>query len=197
MKVKGRLFWGAAAVVAVSALALTSCAPQTSNGGGLAETGDGGAVSAEWSFEGDCGICHDAQQATYEVADCLVGSHPDQRCVNCHTDQEVLAEIHDGVTGEDKTPKRLKKTEVSADACLSCHGSEQELAQKTAEATCLTDKNGTVVNPHDLPDVPDHDKVTCTSCHIAHEPTERSEAAYDACLTCHHAEVYECYTCHD
>lgn len=124
----------------------------------------------------------------------LIEVHSALACVACH-DDEQLAELHEGATVDDKMPKKLKKTEVSEELCLTCHDSEQ-LAEATADRTILTDDDGTVVNPHDLPDVSDHDPITCISCHVVHGDETVEETAPAKCLSCHHENVYECGTCH-
>lgn len=80
--------------------------------------------------------------------------------------------------------------------CMSCHALE-DIQAATADSTVLTDTNGTVVNPHDLPAIDDHAGITCASCHKSHEVSESTEkSAKRTCASCHHADVYECYTCH-
>lgn len=100
------------------------------------------------------------------------------------------------MTANDKMPKKLKKSEVSEDLCLGCHTSYEALTALTADCTLLTDENGTVVNPHALPEVADHDPITCISCHTAHGDKTLEETASSKCLSCHHENVYECGTCH-
>ena len=60
----------------------------------------------------------------------------------------------------------------------------------------LTDMNGTIVNPHALPESADHAEVSCVSCHQMHAAGSIEKKAQRACASCHHADVYECYTCH-
>ena len=80
--------------------------------------------------------------------------------------------------------------------CMACH-SVEDIKAATEDSTVLTDVNGTVVNPHDLPAVEDHAGIECASCHKSHEVTESTEkSAKRTCASCHHADVYECYTCH-
>ena len=94
-----------------------------------------------------------------------------------------------------QVPKKLKKTDVSKEACLSCHD-QAEVAAATADLTVLTDDNGLTVNPHELPGNSEHDKLVCAKCHTMHEEATPDENAADACASCHHAGVYECHTCH-
>lgn len=85
----------------------------------------------------------------------------------------------------------------SSDAdCTSCHGLD-DVREATRNSAVLTDANGTVVNPHDLPEVAEHDGIACTGCHKTHEVAENTvKNAVRVCAGCHHADVYECYTCH-
>lgn len=85
----------------------------------------------------------------------------------------------------------------SSDAdCASCH-SLDDIREATKDSAVLTDVNGTVVNPHDLPEVAEHAEVVCASCHKTHAVAESTaKNAARACASCHHADVYECYTCH-
>ncbi len=80
--------------------------------------------------------------------------------------------------------------------CTTCHNPD-DVKAATEGSTVLTDINGTVVNPHDLPAIEDHAGITCASCHKTHEVSESTEkSAKRTCASCHHADVYECYTCH-
>ncbi len=56
--------------------------------------------------------------------------------------------------------------------------------------------NGTVVNPHALPEVEDHADITCGSCHQMHSDKPIDRTARATCNSCHHAGVFECGTCH-
>lgn len=80
--------------------------------------------------------------------------------------------------------------------CTTCHNLD-DVKAATEDSVVLTDENGAVVNPHDLPAVEDHAGITCASCHKSHEASESTEkSAKRTCASCHHADVYECYTCH-
>lgn len=61
----------------------------------------------------------------------------------------------------------LKTTTVDVATCESCH-SQDEVEAVTAGVTVLTDMNGTIVNPHALPESADHAEVSCVSCHQMH-----------------------------
>lgn len=126
----------------------------------------------------------------------LAAVHQAVPCTGCHSDEKVLSTVHDGVTADSKLPKRLRKAKIDEALCLGCHGSYEDLAEKTADCTVLTDSAGTVVNPHDLPEGADHAKIDCLDCHTAHKVQEVSEATLNACTGCHHTGVFECGTCH-
>ena len=126
----------------------------------------------------------------------LAAVHQAVPCTGCHSDEKVLSTVHDGVTADSKLPKRLRKAKIDEALCLGCHGSYEDLAEKTADCAVLTDSAGTVVNPHDLPEGADHAKIDCLDCHTAHKAQEASETALNTCTGCHHTGVFECGTCH-
>ena len=130
---------------------------------------------------------------------CAASNHAALTCTTCHSDVDGLASAHDGVAYGDKGAKRLKTTDVAESTCQAeaCHGSYETLAEQTSSSTLLTDSNGTVVNPHDLPENADHETVTCGSCHDMHASDDIAETAQKACISCHHMGIYECNTCHD
>lgn len=180
------------------------CSPQTAGAGSSAAEASAGregassAIEATWSPDSDCATCHDTEASTSADGSCLAGHHTMTQgftCITCHTDDGTLAEVHADMDSG-KTPKKLKKTEVSENVCLSCHG-KADLVQKTATSTVLTDDNGTAVNPHDLPQSDEHAAITCTSCHQGHNTDGVQQVAPAFCQSCHHANVYECGTCHE
>lgn len=196
-----RLTWGIvtfAAIVAVAAL--SACSPQQADRTqASAEEGGGAeqpAVTVAWSAEGDCSTCHSKQAESQADAACLASKHADQKCVQCHTDTGALETAHAAATAGDAIPSALKQTSVDTEAvCQSCHTIE-ELVAATAASTALTDENGTVVNPHALPENADHAEIDCASCHKVHSSTAAEKSAQRTCSSCHHANVYECGTCH-
>lgn len=188
------LLFGVMMVVLIAMVALEGCAPQS-----LEESDSNNSETTsekeEWSTESSCITCHD-KQTSDSTGSALYSVHLDQgvTCLSCHTDTDTLKTLHDKAGAGKAAPKKLTTTSITQETCLSCHDTTlEELAEKTAGATTLTDKNGTTVNPHALPEVKDHSKITCTSCHGVHEEGEPLEQ----CLTCHHADVFECNTCHD
>lgn len=187
------------AAVACLACGLCACAPQQNEGAAQAKTPDEASepVVVAWSMDGDCTVCHADEASSMNDSSCLASTHEaeGQTCADCHADEAALADVHASVDTGMKTAKKLKKTEVPSDVCLSCHD-QAELAEKTADSTVLTDMNGTVANPHALPESDDHASLACADCHAMHSGEPASETAPDACASCHHSDVYECGTCH-
>lgn len=180
------------------------CAPREAASGGQdgsdATTGSAGsaAVDAAWSPEIDCTACHAKEATTSSDVKCIAGSHTTAqsfKCVTCHADEETLAEVHKDMNSG-KAPKKLKKTTVDQELCLSCHN-QSDLASKTASSTILTDDQGTAVNPHDMPTNDDHASTTCINCHKGHSTDGVQKEAPSYCTSCHHENVYECGTCHE
>ena len=151
----------------------------------------------KFSEDADCGVCHTKESESMTDETMPASNHEALNCTSCHTDTDDLEKAHDRVEYGDKTAKRLKQTSIDAEGCETCHGSLEELAEKTAECSVLTDKNGTVVNPHALPENEDHESIDCGSCHSMHKDKAIEDTAKKACKGCHHTDVYECNTCHD
>lgn len=179
---------------------LYSCAPQSSSN----EQGEGNSqpqastepVAIQWSPETDCSLCHRTEAQSETDSACDASLHATMTCINCHTDETQLAKMHEGATTADRAPTRLKKTGIDKEGCLSCH-TQADIAQTSAASTILTDVNGLTVNPHDIPDTPSHTEITCSDCHEMHsDASGRTEDAQKLCRSCHHQDVYECYTCH-
>ncbi|MBK9797717.1 MAG: cytochrome c3 family protein [Holophagaceae bacterium] len=86
---------------------------------------------------------------------------------------KMTADLHKakGVSCADCHGKAKKKTFVSADRCLGCHGPVADLVKKTAAVK--------PENPHDSP----HwgPQMECTVCHRQHEKTVN---------WCNHCHVY-------
>ena len=147
------------AVLLVAACSLGACSPKATDSqegpsasaeeAQSAQAADGqnpdaATMTGEFSFsmDADCAVCHTVEGESTADAQCLVGTtnHASFTCVQCHDDEAGLADAHSGVAYGDKQPKRLKATEVDSAICLSCHGSYEELAPKTADCTALTDQ---------------------------------------------------------
>lgn len=193
--------WGVAVFCSALLLCVSACVPSSpeSNGeGGVAS--DEPVVAVEWSLDSDCVTCHVDQGSSKEDSSTTAFVHASVECVVCHDDADGLAEVHEDVTTEDGIPTRLKKTEVGEGVCLGCHESKhtsyEVLAEATADSVALTDENGLVVNPHDLPESYGHDDIVCGSCHVMHADQEPSDKAMTTCVGCHHENVFECGTCH-
>lgn len=187
----------AAGVLLVTMLA--GCSPRASADQSAEEgpSDQNAAITVEWSADSDCAVCHVSEQESYENTACMASFHAGQACGSCHVDSLGLSKVHEGKTATDKMPKRLKKTDVADELCLSCHfETRDELAAATA-GVAVTDSEGTSVNPHDLPSSDDHDSIHCADCHSMHDTDPIADKAQSQCFSCHHAEVFACGTCHD
>lgn len=153
-------------------------------------TADGAKADAEMTDE-ELGSAHTTEVAAYartHVQDFKF------ECATCHIESEGLEKGHKKLnSGKEAT--RLKKSEVDASICLTCHQPEK-LVEATADYTGLTDTKGTTVNPHELPKVGNHETIQCFNCHQVHSEKAITETAIAACNSCHHAGVFECNTCH-
>lgn len=200
MQVKASIIASIVAVIAAGVL--FGCA---SGGSAADSSSNDSTVSAEsqadfsFAMDADCVACHTKEASSVEHTLYSNSNHASIACTTCHADEKGLTTAHTGVKVGDTTPKRLKKTTVDDAACLSCHGSYEDLAAKTKDCTALTDKEGTVVNPHEAKALnADHEEALgCASCHEMHSTDSAADSAYKSCTSCHHAEVYACYTCHD
>ena len=169
-----------------------------------------------FTIEADCASCHKKAVKKMNKEGYNGAKHAALPCATCHNEED-LVKVH---TETDKYNAKkgdkvaaLTKTSINDQACYMCHLPELKiddkmtdeevtaaamelLAEKTADCEFLTDKNGTTVNPHELPEGHFGDKVVCASCHKFHDTKEMEESAANACLGCHHDNVYECGTCH-
>lgn len=186
------------ALFAIVTMALASCAPQAKGSGEEGAGGDKDApIVVAWSPGSDCDVCHVVEQASYRDSACAASRHEGQACVSCHADESALLTVHEGKTASDAMPKRLKVAEVADDTCLSCHfGTCEELAAATVDIA-VADSKGTAVNPHDVPPSEQHSTMRCADCHGMHDAETVFDQAIAECASCHHADVFECYTCHD
>ena len=178
----------AVAAVATVCFALAGCAPKAA--------GD----ESTWSMDVDCGMCHADQQASMEDEALSACTHVQQAqatCTTCHVDEATLSGVHEGATADSTKPKKLKKSDVTPVTCQAagCHDeSPEEHVALTAGVTELTDSNGTMVNPHEVMGLTEgHADIVCADCHAMHSA---GSTAAETCVSCHHAGVYECNTCH-
>lgn len=202
--VQRKRMMAAGAVLTVALVCSFGCAPHP-----VASTGaeaDGSSTAAEasqkepatqtadWSMESDCGVCHEEVQASFDGEAGVAQAHAANSCEMCHANVDKLDKIHKETTKAKPGVIKRLETPVSNDTCLSCHGSFEELAEKTKDCTVLTDSAGTTVNPHAIPDNGEHDvEPACTNCHGMHQDIDPQQY----CGGCHHADTYTCYTCHD
>lgn len=192
------------AAAAIACAALAGCSPEAGNpqeegtvvGQEKASTDatEDGSSTVAWTIDSDCTACHLANQI---AEDGTHGAHSSLTCITCHEASSELEKAHEKATMvEEADVKRLRKTTVAKEACLSCHA-EDYVPGKTSEITALTDTAGTTVNPHDLPDGEQHDGIVCADCHGMHDNETAEEKAPQVCLSCHHQNEYTCHTCHE
>jgi hypothetical protein len=184
-----------AIVLVVAGCAPTEKAPEATQQSDAATA----AVTIEWSENSDCATCHIVEEASFEDEHSIAALHTSYSCIQCHSDTGTLGRVHEGVTADDWAPKRLKLTQVNQDICLSCHNLD-DLAQATSGSTVLTDLEGATSNQHQLPISSSgiHQEILCGDCHSLHADSSTiAKDAKDYCVSCHHAEVFECYTCHE
>jgi len=185
------------------------CAPKTASPDTETQTpasetsGDEAVLDFTWSANSECGTCHVVEQGSMDDAAATASVHFSNgvNCLQCHTDVAKIEGAHEGVNTASKVPTKLKAALIGNDTCLSCHESTHDdlaaLAALTASSTVLTDMNGTVVNPHDLPQNDSHNIIRCSSCHNMHSSDPIAQTAKKNCFNCHHQEVFECGTCHE
>ena len=179
-------------------------APSSSSLGGLAAPGASDAAASDvwspadgdWTYDLECAACHEKETSSFENEKCLAAKHASLDCKLCHADEEGLVKAHGAITAKSSNPSNLVSTKVDVEStCQLCHDASK-LVEATASSVVLTDDNGTVVNPHDIPQNDKHADTTCISCHKIHSTTALEKTATRYCKGCHHAGVYECNTCH-
>ena len=169
--------------------------------GSSKKTAGGKASASGWSMDIDCTGCHTKEADLATDKKCTQGvAHESAKltCVTCHTDEEVLTDVHADVSANDKMPKKATVETVDPETCEGCHGDLEKVAELTADSTALKDDQGTVVNPHQIPEGERHEAnpATCTDCHNNHS-TNLSKDAMKYCAQCHHRGRFECGTCHE
>lgn len=186
----------------ITALAFVAgCTPHVASESPLPSSDDKSLESTTttaWTPDSDCATCHN-QELDHSFSGEKSG-HASMSCVDCHADNAGLKEVHEKASGPSDA-RKLKKTAIDDTTCFTCHDSYEKLAEKTADIDALTDSKGTTVNPHTILTehnaAAQHNDVTCASCHNAHNNDNPTEVADVLCETCHHEDVYECYTCHE
>lgn len=183
------------------AVLLAGCTQGEVVGGKGGEAKQDAAVAFEWAADADCSMCHAAEASSMKDAGMLAATHETAgaMCSTCHSDSKGLAQVHVDATPElaQTRATKLRSTQIDRQACMSCHGGEDELSEMVAGSDVLTDSRGLIVNPHELPENEEHAESDCSSCHSMHDGESASEAASEYCSGCHHAGVYECHTCHE
>lgn len=144
-----------------------------------------------------CLACHKGEATALDDPESLMATHVNAGavCTTCHSEERTLSLVHKKTDGK-KPPTSLKRTKVADEVCLTCHDDAKKLINATASKQ-IEDEKGIKANPHDLPSNDSHDGVRCANCHKLHEANPgTSKEALGTCLSCHHAGVFECGTCH-
>lgn len=191
----------------VSGLAASDKPADASSETAAKDDGEKKAPLETWDTDLDCASCHEGEAQDVSNKACLVSMHSFVECTVCHNQGTVLQQRHDN-PGK-RLPTRLKKTSVEDAVCLTCHAGADAneadeadeamsaLAEATSKSEVLTDKNGRVVNPHDIPENVGHKELACTKCHKLHDDeADLDKLARLTCTGCHHDNVYACGTCH-
>ncbi|MCL2632376.1 MAG: hypothetical protein FWD45_04755 [Coriobacteriia bacterium] len=154
----------------------------------------------EWTMNSDCTSCHSVEVASMDDILTAASAHTVLGCTGCHLDTDgKLTAAHENYSGT-PDPTRLMYAKIPNSTCIGrgCHD-DAGLAEDTAESTAFLELVGSTVNPHELPDCPEHtEKIFCASCHKVHAPIESVVGtASDICLGCHHDNYFEpCSDCH-
>lgn len=189
----------AASEASASAGALKAVQAAGTAAGGAEEGSAAGGAAVEAPAENEaCVSCHTSEGDSTQDSSTIASLHAGVACVTCHDDGEELDELH-AKTKAKRMPMRLKKTQVEDATCLSCHqeqpGTDAFLALSKDKP--LVDANGLEVNAHEMVGREGHEGIGCVSCHEVHDEADPAGRAQKVCATCHHAGVYECYTCHE
>ena len=134
---------------------LAGCAPKAEPSAPAAaeqKDGNGGSSAMDgqpvnWTKDSDCSMCHTVEAASATDASCPQASAHEAEgvtCVQCHTDEAALSTEHADVKFGDKAATKATVVTVDPETCISCHGTMEEMAAKTADSTALTDDKGTV-----------------------------------------------------
>ena len=120
------------AVVALTALmaCLMGCAPQAkpaaSDSGDAATEESADPMAGQpvnWTMESDCATCHTVEAESATDAACpqdVAHEAEDITCVQCHTQEDVLATEHADVKFGDKPASKATVDTVDPATCISC-----------------------------------------------------------------------------
>ena len=155
-------------------------------------------IPFDWDAQSECETCHVREAECLSDAKCLQAiAHSDVGCMECHTEEALLSDAHEGLLLSDKPGKSAKLQTVPEQGCIDCHGTIEEMEALTAGSTALTDSNGTSVNPHEQLPGEKHEanRPTCVDCHNNHSE-DLSKDAMKFCAQCHHRGISTCRNCH-
>jgi hypothetical protein len=141
-----------------------------------------------------CSDCHEKQFKSMTDSSMHASVHAAagvDNCTSCH-DAAALRESHVNVKPGEMT--FVKARRYPQEFCLRCHGTYADLAERTADSKALTDDKGRVINPHDIPKTPKHERLTeCSNCHKEHK---KNPDVMRNCSGCHHTGEFSCGECH-
>ncbi len=126
------------------------------------------------------------------------GNSEDITCISCH-DLDTLRKLY-LLCDSDALEQANVEMSSSNEFCLVCHGSYEELSELTADYREFIDLENNIANPHEFGGglTAEHKVSLCSSCHTSiHRTSNALSSAYIFCWDCHHAGVFECYTCHE
>lgn len=147
-----------------------------------------------WTCDMDCADCHARHVGSMTKSDFSLSAHVENdidQCKDCH-EQEKLKVSHAKVVPGKRAFVKARK--YSKDFCLRCHGTIEEIQERTEGSKALIDTKGRVVNPHDVPKNAKHYKTDeCYTCHRMHK---KNPDLIRYCSGCHHTGEFSCGTCH-
>ncbi len=149
-----------------------------------------------WTEDSRCASCHEKEVAS-TTNDCLASKHPDQTCVDCHSDAAVLETAHADLIAALRAdpPRKLTAAPLTQQFCIDCHDPATVIPLTEG---ILEDSEGATFNPHNLSVNEKHATVTCGSCHWMHSEGNIYSISTTLCTTCHHDGTYEAclISCH-
>ena len=95
----------------------------------------------------------------------------------------------------------LAASDTITDHCLECHDWE-EISNKDPYYASYNPEESMPINPHRYVPHETKDKVSCVSCHTAHDEDEPDaskvvKASVTECFMCHHSMTFKlCDECH-
>ncbi len=148
----------------------------------------------KWSPDQECAPCHSIEAHTAAASACTDFSDASSSCLTCHNVEQELTVAHENIRNV-KPVSDLQQVTVEKEICTKCH-TIASLAERTADSVALADNDGVTINPHALRRTKGHSEIDCTACHTMHESSDKLETSSKMCRECHHADSFECESCH-